>query len=600
MPRGKAGKIVSPVKGPMMRKSSKQGVANVNKGKSPLSQMQESDQTATIQWATKRKSIETKEIPKEGMNKAAKIKNTEQNMQKKTPVTPECNQQSKSRSTKATFVEDVQTFNMTIDVDPEDSLYCSEAEETMSHGSEGLEPVYPSEEEEQTSDECKEGQHAGSPQPCSSGMYKSPKVVRKPLTHQQKLHALDLKMKQKMKDIHKIMTEGGLTETVNYMSQCFGLSAPGAETDKDRDRGRTKVNYFEKGKVKLVRSVNTNHNHAIACTGRLLGKDTASNKSMDTTYKNAVEKCNSSSSEDDCIDISDESMNLEYFVDMQEQEPEPPIDRPEAYQPEVQRPREPTPDERAVQFVWDAEAAKAKIFPPTGEHPFQFIAQIDEDYLVVSNHIDELTKTKIVRGVAEIMPKDRVLAEKDGRIELVLKNGKAYWTPASDSVSVNINNFAKWEQAFRIFSEVYTKAHPGKSGELIQYNHIIHSISLSFVWDNVYAYDKEFRIHISKHPERSWAVILQQAWPMKLRDRLYRNDSGGNNSQSNHPTSFHQGGGTPSDHKKGEPCEKYNKGKCNFGASCRYDHKCSYCYKFGHTVLNCRKFAGRSGTSNKF
>ena len=34
---------------------------------------------------------------------------------------------------------------------------------------------------------------------------------------------------------------------------------------------------------------------------------------------------------------------------------------------------------------------------------------------------------------------------------------------------------------------------------------------------------------------------------------------------------------------------KYNKGKCKFGQGCHYDHRCSYCHKFTHTVLTCRK-----------
>ena len=167
-------------------------------------------------------------------------------------------------------------------------------------------------------------------------------------------------------------------------------------------------------------------------------------------------------------------------------------------------------------------------------------------------------------------------------MELVVKNGKTYWAPVSESVV--INGFPRWEQEFRIFSEIYTRHFPHKSSELIQYNHIIHSISLSYTWENVYAYDKEFRIHISKYPERSWSVILQQAWSMKLHDRLY---GSGNGTPANHS---YNGSNT---HHKGskinEPCRKYNCGKCNFGLGCKYEHRCSYCYKFGHTILNCRK-----------
>ena len=155
------------------------------------------------------------------------------------------------------------------------------------------------------------------------------------------------------------------------------------------------------------------------------------------------------------------------------------------------------------------------------------------------------------------------------------------------SESVTINSFSKWEQAFRIFSDIYTRQHPQKSTELIQYNHVIHSISLTYIWDNVYAYDKEFRIHLSKHPDRRWGVILQQAWSMKLWDRIVGGDrfnSGGAHQFTNNHN------GTPGNKSKvNEPCRKFNKGKCKFGSSCRYEHRCSYCFKFGHTVMNCRK-----------
>ena len=132
--------------------------------------------------------------------------------------------------------------------------------------------------------------------------------------------------------------------------------------------------------------------------------------------------------------------------------------------------------------------------------------------------MDETTCAKIVKGeyvdFGKLLPKDRILVEEDGRMELVIKNGKTFRVPAADGVS--INNFSKWEQAFRIYSNIYTTQFPHCATELIQYNHVIHSIAGLYTWDNVYSYDKEFRTHLAKHPERSWSVILQQAWSMKL------------------------------------------------------------------------------------
>ena len=89
-----------------------------------------------------------------------------------------------------------------------------------------------------------------------------------------------------------------------------------------------------------------------------------------------------------------------------------------------------------------------------------------------------------------------------------MRGGKTFWVPAADHEVQSIHNFSKWEQAFRVYSDIYLRSHPARSTELIQYNHIIHTAALTYVWDNVYTYDKEFRLHLSRHPERCWGIIL--------------------------------------------------------------------------------------------
>ena len=189
---------------------------------------------------------------------------------------------------------------------------------------------------------------------------------------------------------------------------------------------------------------------------------------------------------------------------------------------------------------------------------FEFVAKIDQDYLSVGSHVDQVTQEKIKRGeyvdFSKLLPKDKVVVEEDSRLELVIRNGQTYWSPVSESIY--INSFSKWEQAFRIFANIYTSEFPQRSSELIQYNHIIHSIVSTYTWENIYSYDHEFQLHISRHPERSWSVILQQAWSMKLRDHIYRNDGMISNSSYNNnsparsgsaasQTGFSSGGNTP-------------------------------------------------------
>ena len=143
-----------------------------------------------------------------------------------------------------------------------------------------------------------------------------------------------------------------------------------------------------------------------------------------------------------------------------------------------------------------------------------------------------------------------------------------------------ITSLYKWEQAFRVFSNIYTQTHPSRAIELIQYNHIICIAAMSYSWDNVYTYDREFRTHLGTYPDQSWSIILQQAWSMCLKDRI-----GGN---SNASFSGHgQKNGFWNAKSTKEICKHFNKGLCTSGRLCRYDHRCLGCGKFGHGVHIC-------------
>ena len=105
-------------------------------------------------------------------------------------------------------------------------------------------------------------------------------------------------------------------------------------------------------------------------------------------------------------------------------------------------------------MIRKAELAKARMFQPKGEDiicsnitpqlinpaqplnlqsvdiPFEFVAKIDQDYLMIGGHVDEAMRTKIVRGdyidFSKLIPKDRILTEEDDRLELVVRNGRTF------------------------------------------------------------------------------------------------------------------------------------------------------------------------------
>ena len=203
----------------------------------------------------------------------------------------------------------------------------------------------------------------------------------------------------------------------------------------------------------------------------------------------------------------------------------------------------------------------------------------------VAAHVDESTKEKIKIGqyvdFARLVPKDRVLAEDNNCVQLVMKGGGTYFVLASESTTL-INSVSRWDQAFRVFSDIYCKFNPNRSSELVQYSHVIHTAAVMFVWDNVYAYDRDFRLHIAANPRRSWAIILQQAWAMRLKDQICFNSS---------ENGRHRGGNHRGYHGHKDIYKRFNRGRCTFGAHCKFDHRCSYCFKPGHGIHNCRKFA---------
>ena len=277
-------------------------------------------------------------------------------------------------------------------------------------------------------------------------------------------------------------------------------------------------------------------------------------------------------------------------------------------QAEGRRPRGPggyatnhveSPEERAEAMIRQAEASKARMLDVAGmthldqlndlskpnlQNEFVHSAMVDESFLLVAAHVDDNLKRKIELGqyvdFSKLLPSDRIATENDNRMVWVQEGGNTFLAPANQKGKEiqGITSFHRWEQSFRVFSDIYTRAHPDRASELIQYNHVIGTAAATYTWENVYMYDCQFRIHMGKNPTRSWSIILQQAWAMYLKDKHRLSDS-------------HRG----SDRKlKREICWRFNGGKCTYGNNCKFDHRCGICNRFGHGAHNCRKAHDRN------
>ena len=215
---------------------------------------------------------------------------------------------------------------------------------------------------------------------------------------------------------------------------------------------------------------------------------------------NAANKRNSSSSEDDPIDTSDELIEADIAGKFIKECLITSDKRTRGGTPGHNEQRETSPDdsqpstshhdealERAEQMVKEAESAKARMFGIPGNNNMVAIKQatiFDDDYMSIGTHLDGSIEKKIVNNeyidFSKLLPRDRIVGEEDHRMEIVNRGRMSYFVPVSDREgNGTITSFSKWEQAFRVFSNIYTREYPHKAWELVQYNHIIHMASLT-------------------------------------------------------------------------------------------------------------------------
>ena len=384
----------------------------------------------------------------------------------------------------------------------------------------------------------------------------------------------------------------------------------GKQQPKRKDEGRRKSD----GKTSSDEDLDSNSEITIYKRAVQLGNERVGE--VIETGDKTVNKRGSSSSEE-LVDTSDELIDLNTMMTQQNivdrrDSREGDSRRNNSYvddgqvahcsryeQPQRQQERKQPGEARAEEMICQAEATKAKMYDVPGKSQEYLINAIaDEGYSVVAAHLDDATKQRIENDefvdFAKLIPKDRVIAMADSNLMemLVNKEGRTFWSPISDRDKTAINSYQKWEVAFRIFSNVYTAKYPQRAVKLTQYHHIIYTAAQTYVWEQVYAYDVDFRIHIANYPERKWSTILQLAWNVRLRDRI--NNSYGSNRQSTGSNGGHDRNKT-----RRELCWKYNQGRCTYGSSCRFEHRCSLCLKFGHGSHICRR-AGKIGNGNNF
>ena len=90
----------------------------------------------------------------------------------------------------------------------------------------------------------------------------------------------------------------------------------------------------------------------------------------------------------------------------------------------------------------------------------------------------------------------------DEHLEFMMHEGQTFLAPVHDKEG-RIFGLRKWEQAFRVYAAIYSKANPHRSSEIWQYIHTINTAASSYAWENVAYYDFTFYVlHDGAQPQK--------------------------------------------------------------------------------------------------
>ena len=119
----------------------------------------------------------------------------------------------------------------------------------------------------------------------------------------------------------------------------------------------------------------------------------------------------------------------------------------------------------ARKIVVDSEKFAAAVEPPPkgmlNPSYFDVVKKTDDmdddQFFHLACHVDSSLKAKIERGeyveLEKLLPKCKPFQGKEGRLEWTVKDGMTFLTPAYDREQ-KINNFKKWDQAFRVYATI--------------------------------------------------------------------------------------------------------------------------------------------------
>ena len=227
---------------------------------------------------------------------------------------------------------------------------------------------------------------------------------------------------------------------------------------------------------------------------------------------------------------------------------------------------------------YDYEKLRDKFVKPEGLAPLDsevlFLRNFDQDdeFFHITSQIDPTLKAKIEKGefidLERLLPKNRSLGRGQDDLnkqlfQLITQGTNTYLDPPAVK-NGKINSVKKWDQAFRVYAAIYTRANPERASEIWQYIYVIHTAASTNPWDNVYFYDINFRELMASKPWRSWGKTYTQGWNMAFNNNSGWHNAGYGSSGSgtaNNNSSFCNNNKTQRSWKE-DCCGRFNKNKC--------------------------------------
>ena len=155
-----------------------------------------------------------------------------------------------------------------------------------------------------------------------------------------------------------------------------------------------------------------------------------------------------------------------------------------------------------------------------------------------------------------------------------------------------LDGWAAWNKAFCMFTEIYCMKYPDRSIKLLQYSGRLNNLVGKFPFDQVYAYDKEFRADLECFPDKPWDQIDQQLWSLTLHG-IHTMPHQGNPQQyqfRKQQQQPQQAGWKTAQNKVPDNqyrnCFDHNRGGCSC-PSCIFLHVCGRCGSPAHTTPYC-------------